>query len=121
MSLPQGSTAILVRHEHPVPGPPFDPVTALHPLGWHHFSTPHADAWVVYPTPGSTQWLLHWIESRRPSTGHGGALLDAIKAWSPDDHTGSLVCEPPLAPWYQRHGWTYTGEFGPMATMELWT
>lgn len=84
---------------------------------WIRFSTDHAHA-LVYFAPDRTTggqragYLLHWIESTRPGSGHGTGIMRAIAQFGAQCRaTGHLVCEPDLVAWYEARGWSQLGQF----------
>ena len=101
-----------------VPGPPDDLVSIIHPLGWEHFTTGQADAWIILHVADDDSFLLHYIESHGHH--HADALLYAIGEWADEEGlTGSLVCNPSLLPMYERHGWKLDGPWaGGMIVMK---
>lgn len=104
-----------IVYEHPADNPdPMLDAAGLYtdPSTWHHWTSPHGDAWVSY-IPGAPIYLLHDLHAEPRGEGHGAVLLTAVHLWA-DQHRlkGHLLCEPALRPWYEGHGWTFHMHYG---------
>lgn len=87
---------------------------SINPSGWCHFWTAKSDAWVW---SHERSFILQWIESGQ--RGDGSILMRGISSWA-DMHrmlSGSLVCDPDLAPFYARFGWERGPDYNGEATM----
>lgn len=104
----------IVFHDNRQP-PITNPLEALVALGagqmgWHHFSTGSADAYVCVNPMAPGTYLLHQLDSAE--RGHGTAIMNAIGEWADENmYHGTLVCDLATVGFYARFGWVSVGRF----------